>query len=69
MFRNKELEILANSVIHFCENRLKELDNILTLESKNIFTESIKRIKRIKDELKSEKLPNFITSVMQDEIR
>ena len=68
MFRNKELEILANSVIHFCENRLKELDNILTLESKNIFTESIKRIKRIKDELKSEKLPNFITSVMQDEI-
>jgi len=49
MFRNKEFEILANSVIHFCENRLKELNN-LTLENKTIFYESIEKIKNLKGE-------------------
>jgi len=44
---NKESEVLANSVIHFCENRLKELNNKLTIESKKTFKKSIHRIKRL----------------------
>ena len=59
MLLNKELEVLANSVIHFCENRLKELDNNLTVENKNIFRKSIYKIKRLKSELKGEKLSKF----------
>ena len=47
MFLNKESETLANSVIHFCENRLRELDNKLTIKSKKTFKKSIHRIKRL----------------------
>lgn len=47
MFLNKELEVLANSVIRFCENRLKEFDNKLTKENKNIFRKTIYKIKRL----------------------
>ena len=59
MFLNKELEMLANSVIHFCQNRLTELSNILTVENKSIFKKSIKKLKRLKSELKREKLSKF----------
>jgi len=46
MFLNKESEVLADSVIHFCENRLNELEN-LTVENKNIFKKSIYKIKNL----------------------
>lgn len=47
MFWNKELEILAKSIIKFYENRLKELDNKLTIENKKVFRDSIHRIKKL----------------------
>lgn len=55
MFWNKEFEVLANSIIRFCKNRLKELDCILTVEKKDIFKETIFRI----ENLKSENLPKL----------
>jgi len=47
MFWNKEVEILAKSIIHFYQNRLRELDEGLTKESKKTFKESIHRIKKL----------------------
>ncbi len=47
MFWNKELEMLANSVICFCKNRLKDLDNNLTVKNKDIFRKSIYKIKKL----------------------
>ncbi len=47
MFWNKEIEMLANSVIRFCGNRLKELGDKLTVENKNVFKNTIYKIKNL----------------------
>ena len=47
MFWNKELEILAKSIINFYENRLKELENKLSTENKKTFKESIHKIREL----------------------
>lgn len=56
MFWNKEIEMLANSVIRFCKNRLRDLHNNLTVKNKEIFKKTICEIKRLKSEEKGENL-------------
>jgi len=61
--------MLADSVILFCKNRLKDLDNNLTAKNKEILKKTIYRIKRLKFGEKSEKLSKFQNEVIHSEIR